>query len=80
MPAVERRPLRRGGVSGELPAGGCGSLSSDVRAEGTRCPDELLVDLLREDTPAGEFVLPSPSVPPLVPGVGSENLVRVRWG
>lgn len=85
MPAVER-PLRRGGVSGELPVGGRGSLSSDVRAEGVRCPDELLDDLLREETPVtGELLLPPPSIPPVdvksaVAGNGSENLVRVRRG
>ena len=82
MPVVER-PLRRGGVSGELP-GGCGSLSSDVRAEGDCCPDKLLEDLLREETPAaGELLLPSPSLPPVTlsaAGVGRENLARVRRG
>lgn len=82
MPAVER-PVRRGGVSGVLLSCGSGNLSSDVRAEGDRCP--LLDDLLREETPAaGELLLPPPSFPPVdmksVAGVGSENLVRVVRG
>lgn len=81
MPADERL-LRRGGVSGVVLR--CGSLSSDVRVEGDRCPDELLDDLLRdEESAVGELLLPPPSLPPfdvnsVVSGVGSENLVRVR--
>lgn len=84
MPAVERA-LRRGGVSGVL-LGGCGNLSSDVRAEGDRCPEELLDDLLREETPAaGELLLPPPPLPLVdaksaVAGAGSENRVRVLRG
>lgn len=66
--------------------GGCGNLSSDVRADGDRCPDEILDDLLREEAPAaGELLLlPPPALPPVdvksvvVAGVGSENRVRRR--